>query len=342
MNVPEPAASGPRAGRSGPAGQVTIALAGDTMLGRGVGAQITRSGWRGLFGDRLRGLVASADLAVLNLECCVSARGEPWASQFKAFHFRAPPQAVKALARLGVDAVTLANNHVLDYGYAALADTLALLHRAGIATAGAGMDAGQARAPARLRAGGTEIALLGIADHPADFAATADRPGIAYADLREGVPGWMLGQVASEAAGGRTVLVMPHWGPNMSTEPAPYIRAAARALLHAGATLVAGTSAHVFHGMSGPVLYDLGDFIDDYATDPDLRNDLGLLFLVRLAGGEVRRVEAVPLRLDYARTEVASGADRAWAMSRFTRACARLGTSARAAGDRLVVELGPG
>src|SRR5579875_361103 len=156
------------------------------------------------------------------------------------------------------------------------------------------------------------------------------------------VPGWMLGQVASEAAGGRTVLVMPHWGPNMSTEPAPYIRAAARALLHAGATLVAGTSAHVFHGMSGPVLYDLGDFIDDYATDPDLRNDLGLLFLVRLAGGEVRRVEAVPLRLDYARTEVASGADRAWAMSRFTRPSARLGASARAADDRLKVKLGPG
>src|ERR671922_2658379 len=97
----------------------------------------------------------------------------------------------------------------------------------------------------------------------------------------------------------------------MAPEPMPRIRAAAARLRAAGATLVAGHSAHVFHGVEDAILYDLGDFLDDYAVDPELRNDLGLLILVELDRGGPVRLEAVPLRLDFCHTPPAAGEDAA-------------------------------
>ncbi|MDP8978949.1 MAG: CapA family protein, partial [Actinomycetota bacterium] len=166
---------------------LTVALAGDTMLGRGVADRLRREPGCRLFADGVVDAARDADLCVLNLECCVSERGERWSAPGKPFFFRAPPSAVAELRRLGVDAVTLANNHALDYGSDALADTLGHLRAAGIATAGAGPDERTARRPAHLEAGGARLTLLGLADHPEDFAAGPDRPGIAYADLRRGV-----------------------------------------------------------------------------------------------------------------------------------------------------------
>ena len=114
----------------------------------------------------------------------------------------------------------------------------------------------------------------------------------------------------------------PHWGPNMTSAPVRHVRRAATALVEAGATLVAGHSAHVPHGVAGPVLYDLGDFLDDYRVDPQLRNDLGLLFLVTLDGRGPIRLEALPLKLEYCHTRLATGDDVAWMRRRFRAACA--------------------
>jgi hypothetical protein len=129
------------------------------------------------------------------------------------------------------------------------------------------------------------------------------------------------------------VLVTPHWGPNMTTEPPRYVRRAADALLQAGTTIVAGHSAHIFHGVSPHVLYDLGDFIDDYAADRRLRNDLGLLFLVDLAGD---RLEAIPLKLEFAHTRLATDDDAAWIKQRFAKTCAAFGTEVAEENGRLV------
>ena len=203
---------------------------------------------------------------------------ERWPDPRKPFFFRAPPVATEVLQLRGVDCVTLANNHALDFGADALLDTFRNLSDAGIAWVGAGADEATARSPTILERGGSRIGIVGLTDHPCDFAAAPDRPGVAYADLREGVPGWLLGAIGGVDT--EIVLVTPHWGPNMVSEPVAHVRKAAAAFRAAGATPVAGRSAHVFHAVADGVLHDLGDFIDDYAPDAELRNDLGLLFLV--------------------------------------------------------------
>jgi poly-gamma-glutamate capsule biosynthesis protein CapA/YwtB (metallophosphatase superfamily) len=286
---------------------VKLALAGDTMLGRGVAEQLEREPPESLFALELVEIVREADLFVLNLECCISARGEPWPG--RVFHFRASPWATQALVHLGVDCVTLANNHALDFGYDALLDTLAHLDAAGIQVVGAGTDLERARAPVVV--GG--LTIVAFTDHPDEYAATPGRPGVAF------------GQPESLPQA-EPLLVTPHWGPNMTTEPPRSVRRSAESLLDAGATLIAGHSAHVFHGVAPRVLYDLGDFVDDYAVDDKLRNDLGLLFLVDLAGD---RLEAVPLKLEFAHTRLATGDDADWIKRRFTAACAAFGTDVR-------------
>ncbi|NRQ36736.1 CapA family protein [Nonomuraea sp. NN258] len=317
---------------------VTLALAGDTMLGRGVADLLVRTADPAAYiSPEVRKYLHEADLVLLNLECCLSDRGEPWAAPGKPFHFRGPPRAAELLAGLGVDCVTLANNHALDFGRDALLDTRTYLEEADIRVVGAGADEAQARAPAVLSANGLRIGVIGLTDHPPDYAAAPGHPGVAYADLAGGVPGWVIDAVA--ALDTDLVLVTPHWGPNMTAGPLPYVRAAASALVGAGASLVAGHSAHVFHGVEPPVLYDLGDFIDDYAVDAELRNDLSLLFLVILDERGPRRLRAVPLKLDHGRTGLAQGWEREWIGARFIAACAALGTSAGWEDGHLVVDL---
>jgi poly-gamma-glutamate synthesis protein (capsule biosynthesis protein) len=313
-----------------------LALAGDTMLGRMVAERLAQVPPGALFAGEVVEVAREADLFVLNLECAISDRGERWADPDKPFFFRAPPVATEALAVLGVDAVTLANNHALDYGPVALLDTIRHLEAAGIAHAGAGSDEGAARAPATLRAGDLSVGLVAVTDHPADFAAGPERAGVNYAHLRRGVPGWLVDTIRGLDTD--VVLVSPHWGPNMVTEPLRHVRSAAGELRAAGATLIAGHSAHVFHGVAERVLFDLGDFIDDYAVDRQLRNDLGLLFLVTFDDARPVRVEAVPLFLDYCHTRLATGDDAEWIARRFESACAAMGTAVERDRGRLVID----
>ncbi|WP_051855726.1 CapA family protein [Streptomyces sp. NRRL B-1347] len=316
---------------------LTIALAGDTMLGCGVADELRRTRPRPLFSERIRDLTAQADLFVLNLECAVSERGTPAPVPGKPFLFRAPPRAVAVLTELGVDAVSLANYHALDYGADALSDTRLLLAGSGIQAVGAGADADDARAPAILKAGGLTVGLVAVTDHPADCAAGPGRPGVAHADLRRGVPDWLADRILAVRRDTDVTLVSVHWGPAMVGRPAPYVRRAADAFVEAGATLVAGHAAHLFHGFTRHVLFDLGGFIDDYATHPALRNDLGLLWLVTLDEDGPQRTEAVPIALDHAHTRLADQAEYDWIADRLTGACSALGTTVKRRGNSLVV-----
>jgi len=323
--------------------RIRLVLAGDTMLGRGVAEHLATHPPSSLVAPEVVAIAREGNVVLLNLECCISERGQRWDAPFKPFFFRAPPQATEVLTTLGATCVTLGNNHALDYGYEALEDTFDYLDAAGVAWVGAGPDLQRARAPVVLDVGSVHLAVAGVTDHPADYAAQPARAGVAYADLHLGVPQW-LQDVAGSAGATATsdapdaVVLLPHWGPNMVDQPVPHVRRAAASLVEAGATLVAGHSAHVFHGVSGRVVYDLGDFLDDYTTDPMLRNDLGLLWLVDIDAAGPQHLEAVPLELGYCHTGLASAEDAAWIAARFRSACAALGTEVSTESDRLVID----
>ena len=315
-----------------------LALAGDTMLGRLVAEHLEADPGVPLFSDDLVAILREADAFVLNLECAISDRGTRWPNPTKPYFFRAPPAAIDVLVDLGVDCVTLANNHALDYGVEALIDTVDLLVAVGIGVVGAGRTDAEARRPYLIERGGMRAGIIGVTDHPAEFAAVDDHPGVAFADLRHRTPPWLLDSVSALAGEVDAVVVTPHWGPNMVQAPLPYVRRAAHELRDAGATLVAGHSAHVVHGVAERVLYDLGDFIDDYAIDRQLRNDLGLVFVVEFVDGVPVRVEAIPIALEFCRTRLADPDERAWITRRFIEACDELGSRAVDQDGRLVVE----
>ena len=307
-----------------------IGLLGDVMLGRSVGEQLQEAPPEKLWSEELRSLCASLDLMICNLECSVSERGERTRRiPGKPFFFRAPPSAVEALEAINVRAVSLANNHALDYEEEALIDTRGLLADGGVVAAGAGHGVEAARRPAVVEAGGHRVGLLCFSDHPDEYAASPGRNGIAHAELRRGVPDWLLDELARLSERCEVTIVFPHWGPNLSVAPASWQRRAGAALHDAGASIVAGHSAHVFHGVEwserGAVLFDLGDALDDYRVDPVLRNDLGVLAIWR-PGAKGEELELVGLKLEFCHTGLARELDAEWIAARLDRACAELGT----------------
>jgi hypothetical protein len=320
---------------------LTVALAGDTMLGRKVGEQLA-GGRHRLLAAEVEQIASGADLFIANLECCISDRGAPVEEPGKPFFFRAPPVAAECLAAIGVHCVTLANNHALDFDGEALIDTIDHLSAAGVTAVGAGSDRATARAPVVLARNGVRVRVVAVSDHPASYAATPRRPGIAFADLAVApVPSWL--RAASTPGGDADVtIVSAHWGPNMRGSPVAHVRRAAAALERAGATLIAGHSAHVPQAPSGRTLFDLGDFIDDYAVHQRLRNDLGVLWLVTLDATGPRRVEGVPLRLEFTHTRLADRHETAVLHSLLRERCASVGSSVRLDGDRFVFDDGSG
>jgi poly-gamma-glutamate capsule biosynthesis protein CapA/YwtB (metallophosphatase superfamily) len=319
-----------------------IGLLGDVMLGRGVAEHLAEVPPEEVWSPELRELCLTCDLVIGNLECCISERGEPTSRVAgKPFFFRAPPAAVQSLRAIGVAAIGLANNHALDYEVEALLDTLNLLEEAGIEVGGAGSDERAARKGVIAERAGVRVGLLAVSDHPREYAATDEAPGISYADLTRSPPSWLTAELGRLSEECDLVIAFPHWGPNMNPHTALWQVRAAAEMIDAGATLVAGHSAHVFHGVgwdgAAPLLFDLGDALDDYAVDARLRNDLGVMALWRPESPEAP-LELVGLRLDYCRTAFAYGEDADWIGARLADACQPLGSSVeRVAEQRFLI-----
>jgi poly-gamma-glutamate capsule biosynthesis protein CapA/YwtB (metallophosphatase superfamily) len=310
----------------------TVCLLGDVMLGRTVAQRLAATPAAEVWSPGLREACAACDVLVVNLECSVSGRGAPTPLiPGKRFFYRAPPSGVAALQAIGTSVAGLANNHMLDFGAEALADTLVHLRAGGILPVGAGVEIDGARRGVVARAGRFRLGVLALSDHPWEYRAGEARPGIAHAELGRRLPKWVTSELRRLRSQADVVLAFPHWGPNMTSSPAGWQRERGRELLAAGADAVAGHSAHVFHGValtpSGPVLYDLGGALDDYAIDGELRNDLGVLAKWRPHAEP--EVELIGLRLGFCRTELAAGADAEWIARRLERACGELGTSVR-------------
>jgi hypothetical protein len=202
-----------------------------------------------------------------------------------------------------------------------------VLEHAGIAVAGAGRGSAARRPAVVVAADGARVGVVAISDHPAEYAARDGHLGIAYVDLRRELPGWLWETLADLRASCDAVIAFAHWGPNMAPEPQPWQRPRAAQLQAAGAQLVAGHSAHIFHGVAwgerGPILTDLGDALDDYRVDTDLRNDLGVLAIWR-PGNAPAELELVGLRLQLAFTDLARGSDADWIAERLLRTSAPL------------------
>jgi len=324
---------------------LTIALGGDTMLGR-----IVAETMRELGADYPLEAVAhvfhSADLGVVNLECAITSREERWTGQPKAFYFRADEAAAAALARAGVGAVNLANNHALDFGRAGLEDTIAALSRVGVACFGAGRTLDEAFGAAIIRVRDVGVGLLGFTDHPHDFAATANAPGVAVLDIerdRARSLARMTEAIATaRARGAELIIVSAHWGPNYDDEPEPELVWFARGLVDSGADLVFGHSRHVFQGIEiyrgSPILYAAGDLVDDYYVG-DQGNDHALMFTVTFDGTTARRIDLHPCFIEHCRVVPAPPAVSSAIRARITRLCQALGTTVRG-GDEPRIAVG--
>ncbi|MEJ3744231.1 CapA family protein [Actinomycetes bacterium KLBMP 9797] len=234
--------------------------------------------------------LSGADLALVNLETAVTARGRP---EPKRYHFRAPASAYAALRAAGIDAASLANNHALDYGQVGLLDTLDSAKRTGFPVFGAGRDVDSAYRPWVTEVRGTRIAVLGFSQIRAlasSWAARTDRPGIAMAwDVRRAVAA-----VAAARRAADLVVVFNHWGVEGDECPSPDQKRFADRLAAAGADIIVGTHAHVLQGAGwlrqSYVAYGLGNFLW-YGSSAS--TETGVLRLT-VRGRRVVRDEFVP------------------------------------------------
>ena len=327
-----------------------LGLTGDVMLGRNVDARQQRRDAASVWGDTLYYL-QSVDGLFVNLECCLSDRGEPWTRTRRPFHFRASPEwAVPALAAAGVDYASLANNHVLDYEEVALRDTLDELDEAGIARSGAGRTLDEALEPAVVSIGGVTVAVVAFTDNTPEYAADEDAPGTARIeiDADDVRTRNLVDEALSRARNADPDLVVAslHWGPNMVEAPPESFREFGRWLVDRGVDVIHGHSAHVFQGVEihdgAPIIYDAGDFVDDYAVDGDLRNDRSFVFEVRVDpdGGDPVELRLHPTEIENCKVNWADGDVAQWSRDRMRGLSEPFGTTFDRTNDALVTALG--
>lgn len=238
---------------------VTIAAVGDLMFARDVTTLMEDRGALYPF-ERVRALWADADIVVGNLEGAYTDRGVPLQKQYT---FRTPPPLAKALSLSGLHGVTLANNHMYDFGATGLDDTLAALRGAGVSHAGAGANETAAVTPMVLRGSdGTRVAFLAFDDIGEVQFAAATQPGVAQAD-----PTVIEHAVKAARADADFVVVYFHWGVEYTREPTARQRSLAQVAVSAGASAVVGAHPHVlqrWERIDGvPVLFSMGNFVFD-------------------------------------------------------------------------------
>ena len=248
------------------AGSVTLAFAGDVHFAGRTSRLLTDPATA--FGP-IAGVLRAADFTAVNLETSVTSRGAP---QPKTYHFRTVPTAFTALRAAGVDLVTMANNHVLDYGTVGLADTIAAARAARFPYVGIGADAAAAWAPYVTTVKGMRIAVIGVsqvAELASSWVAAPSRPGEANAiDL-----GRTLAAVRAARRLAPTVIVFMHWGIEGEACPDPGQLSLARKLAAAGASIIVGAHAHMLQGSGWLghtfVAYGMGNFLwweNSYST----------------------------------------------------------------------------
>jgi poly-gamma-glutamate capsule biosynthesis protein CapA/YwtB (metallophosphatase superfamily) len=284
----------------------TLAVVGDIMLGRRVGDRHRDDPGAPLIPLAKR--LAAAEITAGNFESTLSADGSPTQG---GDSFAASPRVGLGLRTAGFDLVSLANNHVGDYGDRALRQTLSHFKVAGIKTVGAGRNMAAARRPVIIERDGVRIGFLAVDSIGETPAATRDRAGTNRLNMppRTGpLNSSQLRRISSDIrALSRRVdvaVVLTHWGTQYTHRPEPSQRVAARAFADSGADLVIGGHPHWVQGVemagSAVVVHSLGNFIFDMDFQTETRE--GIFVEIVLWGGAVKAVEPVPYLVDDAFT----------------------------------------
>lgn len=294
-----------------------------------------------IWGDALAALErVRPDARIINLETAVTASEDAWPD--KGINYRMHPVNVPCLTAAGIDCCVLANNHVLDWGYGGLAETLTTLRAAGIRTAGAGRDDAEAAAPAVIESPGKARVLvfafgMGSAGVPRQWATAKGRAGVNFLpDLSARTADTVSRRVHAAGRTGDVVVASIHWGGNWGYHIPEEQRAFAHRLIDAaGVDVVHGHSSHHPKGIEvyrdKPILYGCGDLLNDYegiSGHEAYRGDLALMYFPTLDGaaGRLTRFAMMPTQTRRFRVNRAPEEGARWLLETLNREGNKLGT----------------
>ena len=274
----------------------TIFLVGDIMLDRGVEYYIRKNqDWKWPF-LKIADVLQQADLVFANLESVISDKGT---SQGSIYSFRADPQAMESLVFAGIDVVSVANNHSLDYGLEAFGDSLNRLKNAGISPIGGDFSKTEARSPVIKEVRGTKVGFLAYTNAGSSlWQATENTPGIAWVDQDSLLEFQEDIKNAKEKAD--ILIVSLHFGEEYQKEPNTTQTLISKTAIDAGADLVVGHHPHVVQPIEpykqGWIAYSLGNFVFDQGFSPETME--GMLFEVVVQDKKITRVSPRPIYLN--------------------------------------------
>jgi poly-gamma-glutamate synthesis protein (capsule biosynthesis protein) len=278
------------------------------------------------------------DTRIINLETAVTTSEDAWPG--KGINYRMHPANVACLTTAGIHCCVLANNHVLDWGYRGLEETLDSVRAAGIPTAGAGLNDAEAAAPAVIELQATRIQVFAFAMEnsgvPRSWATGRNRPGVSFlADLSPQTADAVAQQVRAARRPGDIAVVSLHWGGNWGYDVPQEHRAFARRLIDAGgADVVHGHSSHHPMGIEiyrdRPILYGCGDFLNDYEGihgHEAYRPELTLMYFATVDSGTGRlsRLMLTPMQIRRFRLNRAPEEEAHWLLGVLDCECRRLG-----------------
>ncbi len=246
----------------------TMLFTGDVLMKSATESIYDSEGIEGLFSPDLLNEMQSADLCMINQEFPFGVGGTK--APDKQFTFKSDPKYVQALLDMGVDVVTLANNHVLDFGPDVLLQNFETLDNAGIDYVGAGDSIARAKEWKSYEINGTSVAVLGasrvipVVEWNVDNA----QPGV----FCTYDPAQLVEQIKAAKAEHDLVIVNVHWGLEGKAYPEEYQRLMAREYIDAGADLIVGNHPHVIQGVEYykdvPIVYSLGNYLFNQNNKP--------------------------------------------------------------------------
>jgi poly-gamma-glutamate capsule biosynthesis protein CapA/YwtB (metallophosphatase superfamily) len=364
--------------RAAGTGNLTMFLCGDVMSGRGIDQVLPHPGdpalherymtsardyvalaerangafprpvdfayvWGNALGEWAR---MRPDVRIVNLETAVTTRND-WQRE-KGIHYRMNPANMPCLTTAGIDCCVLANNHVLDWGYAGLAETLDTLHRASVCTAGAGRDRAEAAAPALLTTAKGRVLVFSMGTPssgiPSDWAATPGEPGVnLLSDFSDATLRLIAAQVKAVKRLRDVVVASIHWGDNWGYAVPTAHQSFSHGLIdQCGVDVVHGHSSHHPLGIEvyreRPILYGCGDFLNDYegiGGHEAYRADLSLMYFLDVdpTSGRLLRLRMIPMQIRRFRLNHASAEDARWLREVLEREGRRLGSAVEAGAD---------